>query len=769
MSITGDVGARLAHDSAVKHVTGAATYIDDINAPANLLHLEVGGSQYAHARITKLDLDAVRAAPGVVLVLTAANIPGANDVSPTGTHDDPVLADGEVVFHGQPIFAVAAESLDAARAAVKLAVIDYEELPAILDIDEAVAAQSFISHTREWQRGEVETALAAAPRRCAGRLPIGGQEHFYLEGQATLAIPGEDGDVTVHCSTQHPSEVQHNVAHVLGTDNNAVTVEVRRMGGAFGGKETQGAQWAALAALTARLTGRPAKIRLDRDDDMVRTGKRHDFIADYDVGFDDDGKILAVDMTYAGRCGFSADLSDAICDRAMFHTDNAYYLGATRITSHRCRTHTVSNTAFRGFGGPQGMLAGEWLIEQVARATGKDPLTIRKQNFYGGPGRSETPYYMQVEDFVLDQIVPDLEESADYWGRRAAIAAFNKESPVIKRGLALTPVKFGISFTTTFLNQAGALVHIYRDGSVHLNHGGTEMGQGLFTKVAQIVAREFQIDWTRVKISATTTGKVPNTSATAASSGTDMNGMAAQAAAKTLKRRLIAFAINHFGVGEEDIRFDANQVIIGNEAMAFADLVELAYLNRVQLSATGFYRTPKIHWDQTTGRGRPFYYFAYGAAVSEMAIDTLTGESRLLRTDILHDVGQSLNPAIDLGQIEGGFIQGLGWLTSEELCWDQHGRLTTHAPSTYKIPTCGDRPAILNMKIWEPGRNREATVHRSKAVGEPPLMLAISAFCAIADAISSLRDYRYAAELAAPATPEAILRAVTAMKERVDD
>ncbi len=768
-TIKGDVGRALEHDSGIKHVTGEAIYIDDINEPANLLFLDAGGSTEAHATITGLDLSAVKIAPGVRLVLTVDDIPGDNDVSPTGTHDDPVLADGEVVFHGQPIFAVVADTLQQARDATRLAMIEYDPLPAILGIDEAVAAKSFISHTRIWERGKVDDVMRNTPQRISGRLNIGGQEHFYLEGHGSLVEPGEDGDVMVHCSTQHPSEVQHNVAHVLGVPNHAVTVEVRRMGGGFGGKETQGAQWAALAAIAAVKTGRPVKVCLDRDDDMIRTGKRHDFTADYEVGFDDDGNIVAADLTYASRCGYSADLSDAINDRAMFHTDNAYYLGATRIVSHRCRTNTVSNTAFRGFGGPQGMLAGEWMIEQVARAVGKDPLTIRKQNFYSGEGRNETPYFMTVEDFVLDQIVPDLENSADYWARRQKIAAFNKSSPVIKHGLSLTPVKFGISFTTSFLNQAGALIHIYRDGSVHLNHGGTEMGQGLFTKVAQVVAHELQIDLAQVKITATTTGKVPNTSATAASSGSDMNGMAAQAAAKTLKRRLIAFAMNHFDVAEENILFNANRVTIGNQKMSFADLIELAYLNRVQLSATGFYRTPKIHWDPATGRGRPFYYFAYGAAVSEVAIDTLTGESRLLRTDILHDVGRSLNPAIDLGQIEGGFIQGAGWLTSEELCWDDKGRLTTHAPSTYKIPTCGDRPEEMNINIWKKGENKEATVHRSKAVGEPPLMLAISVFLAIADAVSSLSDYRHAAALHAPATPEAILSAVTAMQRSVDD
>jgi xanthine dehydrogenase large subunit len=764
--INGGVRESLPHDSGAKHVFGEAVYIDDIVEPLGCLHLFPAPSTHAHGRLTHLDVSAVRAAPGVACVLTADDIPGLNDVSPTGTNDDPCLADGIIHFLGQPLFAVAADSIEQARAAAMLAVMDVEPLEAILTIEDAMVRRSFVLDPHTMRRGEPEQALGAAPRRLKGRMEIGGQDHFYLEGQVSLAVPMEDGDVLVHCSTQHPSEVQHNVAKVLGRPDNAVTVEVRRMGGGFGGKETQASQWAALAALTAVKTGRAAKMRLDRDDDMIMTGKRHDFIADYDVGFGEDGVIQGLTMELAARCGFSADLSGAIVDRAMFHADNCYYLDNVEITAHRCRTNTVSNTAFRGFGGPQGMVVIERVIEAIARDIGLDPLDVRRRNLYGGPGRNVTPYHMMVEDNVADQLIEELVANARYDERRAEISTFNAGSPILKRGIALTPVKFGISFTTTFLNQAGALIHVYTDGSVHLNHGGTEMGQGLFVKVAQVVAEEFQIDLDWIKISATNTGKVPNTSATAASSGTDMNGMAALAAARTIKERLIDFASGHFNVNAGDVIFEANRVRVGSHEMSFAELVKLAYLNRVQLSATGFYRTPKIQYDRETASGRPFYYFAYGAAISEVAIDTLTGESKVLAVDILHDVGKSLNPVIDLGQVEGGFIQGMGWLTTEELWWDVRGRLDTHAPSTYKIPACADRPEAFNVTLWERGENVEETIHRSKAVGEPPLMLGISVLHAISDAVSSLSGGRLLADLDAPATPERILGAVEDMAAR---
>jgi xanthine dehydrogenase large subunit len=558
------------------------------------------------------------------------------------------------------------------------------------------------------------------------------------------------------------------VAHVLGVPANAVTVEVRRMGGGFGGKETQGNLFAVVAALLARKTGCAVKIRPDRDDDMIVTGKRHDFLIDYAVGFEEDGRILGVDMTYAARCGWSADLSGPVTDRALFHADNCYYYPAVKLVSQPLRTNTASNTAFRGFGGPQGMLGAERLIEEIAFATGRDPLEIRKRNLYGGPGRDATPYHQSVEDNIAPKLIETLEASCDYWKRREAIRAHNAASRVVKRGLALTPVKFGISFTATAFNQAGALVHVYTDGSIHLNHGGTEMGQGLYTKVAQVVAEEFQVDIDRVRITATTTGKVPNTSATAASSGSDLNGMAAQAAARTIKERLVAFAAEQWHVPRQQVAFLPGRVRVGNSEIPFPELIGKAHLARVQLSATGFYRTPKIHWDRASGRGRPFYYFAYGAACSEVAVDTLTGEYRVERVDILHDVGNSLNPAIDMGQIEGGFIQGMGWLTTEELWWDDEGRLRTHAPSTYKIPACGDRPRIFNVAILQNAQNREETIYRSKAVGEPPLMLAISVLHAISDAIAGVAGHRLCPRLDAPATPERVLATIERLRAEAE-
>jgi xanthine dehydrogenase large subunit len=764
--IEGGVHQARRHDSAWKHVSGSATYIDDITPPAGLLHLYLGISARAHARIRHLNLTPVRQAEGVLLVLTADDVPGVNDVSPTHRHDEPLLAAGVVEYVGQPLFAVAAETREQARRAARLAVVEYENLPAVLDVETAGPDGTLVTEPLTLRRGDAPAALAKAPHRITGKIAIGGQDHFYLEGQIALAIPGEDDEVTVLASTQHPSEVQHMVALVLSVPNNAVTVECRRMGGAFGGKETQGNLFACIAALVAKKTGRAAKIRPDRDDDMVITGKRHDFVADYDVGFDEQGRIQAVDITYAARCGWSADLSGPVTDRALFHADNCYFYDNVQLRSLPLKTNTVSNTAFRGFGGPQGMVAGERLIEEIAYALGKDPLEVRKANFYGEAPRDLTPYHQAVEDNVIGEIVEELERSADYRGRRQAIREQNAKSRVIKRGLALTPVKFGISFTATQYNQAGALVHVYTDGSIHLNHGGTEMGQGLYTKVAQVVAEEFQIDLDQVKITATTTGKVPNTSATAASSGSDLNGKAAQAAARTIKARLIEFAAGHWGVPEAQIEFLPGRVRVGNQEILFRELVWQAYLARVSLSSTGFYKTPKIHWDRASGRGRPFYYFAYGAAASEVAIDTLTGEYKVERVDILHEVGHSLNPALDIGQIEGGFVQGMGWLTTEELWWDAEGRLRTHAPSTYKIPACSDRPRIFNVRLLENVENREDTIFKSKAVGEPPLMLAISVLHALSDAIASTQDYRLCPRLDPPATPEKVLTTIERLKER---
>jgi xanthine dehydrogenase large subunit len=753
------------HDSAHKHVSGEARYGDDIPEPRGILHVYARPAERAHARVTQMTLDAVREAPHVAAVISAADLGQTrNDIGPVFPGDQ-VFADGEVLFHGQALFAVAADSIEEARSAAMRADIGYEDLPAILTIEDALAQNAEVVPTKRWRRGDSAAAIAAAPHRLAGRTQMGGQEHFYLEGQVAMAIPQEDGDMLVHSSTQHPSEVQHLVAKVLGVPDHAVTVENRRMGGAFGGKETQGAQFAVIAALLARETGRAVKFRPDRDDDMIMTGKRHPFMIDYDVGFDDDGRITGIDVMQAVDCGYAPDLSHSIADRGMYHADNAYFLENATIASHRCRTHKVSNTAFRGFGGPQGMVGMEHVIEEIARYLGRDPLEIRKTNLYGVTERNVTPYGMTVEDNVLHDLLPELEASADYARRREAIRAWNADSPWLKKGMALTPVKFGISFTAKHLNQAGALVLVYQDGSVQLNHGGTEMGQGLHIKVAQVVAEVFGIDLERVRITATNTGKVPNTSATAASAGSDLNGAAAYNAANKILDRLLPVIRDHFEVASEArIEFRDNAVFAGERRLAgFAEVVKLAYMNRIQLSAAGFYATPKLEVNED-GTGRPFYYFAYGAACSEVLVDTLTGEYRMTRVDILHDVGRSLNPAIDMGQIEGGFIQGVGWLTTEELWWDDAGRIQTHAPSTYKIPVCSDVPEQFNVKIYERGENIEEAVYRSKAVGEPPLMLSLSVLHAIKDALAAVNGYRYAPPLHAPATPEAVLLAIEQMR-----
>jgi xanthine dehydrogenase large subunit len=758
------VGASLRHDSAEAHVAGRAVYIDDIAEPPGLLHLAFGLAADGHARSLGIDLDAVRAVPGVVGVYTAADIPGVNDVSPV-KGDDRLFADGEILYPGQPLFVVAADSVELARRAARKAVVDVEPLPALTTIAQATAAGSVIEEAQRMARGDAAAALEAAPHRISSTLDMGGQEHFYLEGQVALAVPGEDGQVHVLSSTQHPSEIQHLIAKVLGRSHADVTVEVRRMGGAFGGKETQAAAFAVAAALVAAKTGRPAKIRADRDDDMAMTGKRHEFTAGYDVGFAPDGRIAGIRIELASRCGATWDLSSAINDRAMFHADNCYWLPAVEIVSHRLKTHTVSNTAFRGFGGPQGMLAIERVMDAIAVHLGLDPLSVRQANLYA-PGRDVTPYHMTVTDNVAPEIIAELAEQAGYARRQAAVAEFNARNTVLKKGLALTPVKFGISFTTTHLNQAGALVLVYADGSIQINHGGTEMGQGLMIKVAQVVAHVFAVPAERVRVTSTRTDKVPNTSATAASSGADLNGMAAFRAADTVRARLADFLGDRFGCAAGDVRFTADGVVAGDELIPFDTVCRMAHLARVSLSSTGFYATPHIHYDRATHSGRPFLYFAYGAALSEVVIDTLTGEHRVLAVDILHDVGRSLNPAIDLGQIEGAFVQGMGWLTTEELVYDDRGRLLTHAPSTYKIPTASDRPARMDIRLWAAGRNVEATIHRSKAVGEPPFMLAISVFSALTAAVAAAAPGKGLPALDAPATPERILTAVGELRAR---
>jgi xanthine dehydrogenase large subunit len=747
------------HDSAEKHVAGSARYLDDLPVLENTAHAYFGLSTVAHGKILSMDIEAVRSAPGVLAVLTAEDIPGHNDVSPIGADDDPVFADPEVMFHGQPIFAVVAETRAQARYASRLAKVEYETLPHATDVDAARKMKmDNVFKPLTLKRGDAAKTLENAEHRVSGRMEIGGQDHFYLEGHIAMAIPGEDGDLLIHSSTQHPTEVQHMVGHVLRLTMSDVKVDVRRMGGAFGGKETQSNIFAVVAALAATKLGRPVKIRPDRDDDMVATGKRHDFVADYDVAFDADGVIQAVDGTFAARCGFSADLSGPVTDRALFHADNCYYYPDVELRSEPLRTHTVSNTAFRGFGGPQGLIVGERIIEEIAYRLGKDTLDIRRANFYG-PGRDIAPYHQQITDNIIHRLVDELETDCDYQKRRADVLAFNKTSKVLKKGMSLTPVKFGISFTATFFNQAGALLHVYRDGSVMLNHAGTEMGQGLNIKVAQVVAETLGVTLDKVKVTATDTSKVPNTSATAASSGSDLNGMAAQNAAENIMARLRDFAVKSTGIQPEEFSIRAGEVRLGDRKLSFAEFCDQAYLARVQLSATGFYKTPEIHWDRETGTGRPFFYFAYGAACSEVMIDTLTGEYDVLRTDILHDVGKSLNPAIDLGQVEGGFIQGMGWLTSEELWWDKEGRLRTHAPSTYKIPLASDVPREFNVQLAQWSVNKERTIRRSKAVGEPPFMLAVSVFEAISMAVASVADYQQCPKLDAPATPERVLMA----------
>jgi len=752
-------GQSVRHESALLHVAGQARYADDIPLPAGSLHAVLGQSTVAHGRIRKLDLSAVLAAPGVVAVLTAADIPGENNYGAV-LKDDPIFAFDEVQCVGQPLFAVLASTYEAARRAAQLAEVDYEVLPAILEIRQALAEESYVLPTVRMERGDPDAALKQSAHRLAGSFSLGGQEHFYLEGNVAVAFPQDDGSLLIHSSTQNPTEVQHVVAHALGVHAHELTIQCRRMGGGFGGKESQPALFAAVAAIAARKLGRAVKLRLDRDADMTMTGKRHDFEVDYQVGFDGEGRIQALDIMLASRCGYSADLSAPVNDRAMFHVDNCYYLENVRIVSHRCKTHTVSNTAFRGFGGPQGMLAIEAVIDAVARELKLDPLEVRRRNFYGVDERNTTHYKMVVEDNIIPELVAELEQSSDYQARRQAIAVANRASPLIKRGIALTPVKFGISFTATHFNQAGALVHVYADGSVLLNHGGLEMGQGLHTKVAQVVADEFGLPLDAIKVSATDTSKVPNTSATAASSGTDLNGKAAQAACQIIRGRMVDFLAAKYSLAKEDIRFAGGRVHLGNESIAFAEAARQTWFARVSLSSTGFYATPKIHYDPKTMLGRPFFYFAYGAAVAEVAVDTLTGEHKLLRVDILHDVGRSLNPAIDIGQIEGGFLQGVGWLTSEELWWDKKGQLKTHAPSTYKIPAVSDWPEVARVKLLERADNREDTIFRSKAVGEPPLMLGMAVFHALREAVAAAAGDQGAVRLMAPATPEAVLRAL---------
>ncbi|WP_264210637.1 xanthine dehydrogenase molybdopterin binding subunit [Leisingera thetidis] len=799
------VAKPLPHDSAWLHVTGAARYVDDIPAPRGTLHLAFGLSPIARGHITGMSLSEVQHSPGVAAVMTAKGLPFSNDVSPS-IHDEPLLAAGTVNYVGQPVFLVVADTHRNARIAARKGHVTYAEEPALLTLDAALAADSrFEEGPRIYQKGDAAAAIAAAPRLVEGTFELGGQEHFYLEGQAAMALPQEDGGMLVHSSTQHPTEIQHKVAEAIGLPMNAVRVETRRMGGGFGGKESQGNALAVACAVAARLTGRACKMRYDRDDDMVITGKRHAFRISYRAGFDEDGRLQGVEFLHLADCGWAQDLSLPVADRAMLHADNAYLIPNIRIESHRLRTNLQSATAYRGFGGPQGMVGIERVMDHIAHDLGRDPLELRRLNYYapmrtpdaapgkprdqhslpadgnadlasrGAPpppaappappaGAQTTPYHMPVEDFILHEMTGQLVQSADYAQRRAAVRQWNRGNEHIKKGIAFSPVKFGISFTLTHLNQAGALVHVYQDGSVHLNHGGTEMGQGLFQKVAQVAASRFGIPLDKVKITASDTAKVPNTSATAASSGSDLNGMAVKAACDTIRDRMAEHLALQHQASPGDVVFENGQVHIGQHEMTFEQAAMSCYQGRVSLSATGFYKTPKVEWDRIKGRGRPFYYFAYGAAVTEVAVDALTGENRILRCDILHDAGASLNPALDIGQIEGGYVQGAGWLTTEELVWDDAGRLRTHAPSTYKIPACSDRPDVFNVTLFD-GQNREDTIYRSKAVGEPPFMLGISAWLALSDAVAAFGD-AYPA-LNAPATAEEVWRAIRRVRDGI--
>ncbi|APX15668.1 xanthine dehydrogenase molybdopterin binding subunit [Phaeobacter inhibens] len=792
------VAKPLPHDAARLHVTGQARYVDDIPTPRDTLYLAFGLSTVAHADITALELDAVRQSDGVVAVLTADDLPFDNDVSPSA-HDEPLLAKGAVHYIGQPVFLVVATSHRAARVAARNGQISYAERPALLTLEDALAANSrFEDGPRIYNKGDAGSAITSAAHVVEDTFDLGGQEHFYLEGQAALAQPQEDGGMLVNSSTQHPTEIQHKVAEAIGLPMHAVRVETRRMGGGFGGKESQGNALAVACAIAARATGRTCKMRYDRDDDMTITGKRHAFRISYRAGFDAEGRIQGVEFTHLVDCGWAQDLSLPVADRAMLHSDNAYLIPAIRIESHRLKTNRQSATAYRGFGGPQGMVGIERLMDHAAHVLGLDPVELRQRNYYapmqsptapsGDPHDSSapapdaagdlasrgapaepadvtapakdvqtTPYHMPVEDFVLHELTAELLDTSDYAARRAEITKWNAGSDRLKRGIGFSPVKFGISFTLTHLNQAGALVHVYQDGSVHLNHGGTEMGQGLFQKVAQVAASRFGISLEKVKITATDTAKVPNTSATAASSGTDLNGMAVKAACDTIRDRMAAYLAERYQQPVTAVRFEGDRVTIGSEELSFEAAAMECYTGRISLSSTGYYKTPKLEWDRIQGKGRPFFYFAYGAAITEVVVDRLTGENRILRADVLHDAGASLNPALDIGQVEGAYVQGAGWLTTEELVWDQTGNLRTHAPSTYKIPACSDRPDVFNVALWD-GENREDSIYRSKAVGEPPFMLGISAWLALSDAVGAYGG-GYPA-LNAPATAEELWRAV---------
>ena len=759
-------GQSIPHDSADKHVTGLAQYTDDVSEPLNTLYGAIGWSKKAHAKIKKIDLKDVKESEGVISIVTYKDIPGRNDVGPV-FDGDPIFPKTKIEYFGQPLFAVAAISTELARKAVLKAKVTYEELKPIVIIEDALKKNNFLFEPRIIKKGDPQNKIIKSKNKLKGKFNTGSQEHFYLEGQVCLVIPKEDNNLTIYSSTQHPSETQQIVAKMLKQKSNSITVMVRRIGGGFGGKETN-FMTAAICALLSHKTGKPIKLRLDRDDDIIITGKRHDFYSEYEVGFNDNGKIEGLKLKLASRCGMSPDLSYAINERALLHLDNAYYLSDLEVKNYLCKTNTSSSTAFRGFGGNQGMMAIENIIDNIARFLKKDSSEVRKNNFYGLKERNTTHYGMKINDNVIHDIFKNLLDKSNYKKRYEDIKNFNLKNNYKKKGIALTPVKFGISFTTIHLNQAGALVHIYTDGSVYLNHGGIEMGQGTHTKIAQLVANTFGLPFEKVKISSTNTSKVPNTSASAASSTTDLNGAATLNAAGKIKKNINNFIRDKYKIYSKIEPIYKNQnIYFGNRSFNFKKIIEEAYLNRISLSSSGFYSTPKINFDKKKFHGRPFYYFCYGAAVSEVTIDTLTGENKIDRVDIVHDAGNAINPALELGQIEGGFVQGQGWLTMEEVVWDKSGKLKTFSPSTYKIPAVTDTPDKFNVEIFEKGSNVENVVNKQKTTGEPPLMLAMSVFFAIKDAIASVVDYKKTPNLDAPATPEKILMSISELKSKI--
>tara|TARA_B100000459_G_scaffold40731_1_gene20649 strand:+ start:1263 stop:3536 length:2274 start_codon:yes stop_codon:yes gene_type:complete len=748
----------IEHESAVKHVTGKAIYTDDISEPKNLLHAVIGYSNCSKGVIKKIDYKDVLSSEGVVDIITEKDIEGINDVGPI-FKGDKIFTSKNIEYYGQPIFAVIAKTNNLAKKAALKVKIDLKISKPIVSIEEALKKKSFVLKPKHLTRGNIKDGFKKSDNILKGKLYSGGQDHFYLEGQIAMTIPQEDNNFLVYSSTQHPSETQQIIGKVLKQNYNSIHVIVRRIGGGFGGKETQSFLFAAITSIAAKKLSKPVKLRVDRDDDMIMTGKRHDFLFDYEVGFNNSGEILALKIMMASRCGISPDLSGAINDRAIYHIDNAYFLPNIEINSYRCKTNTVSNTAFRGFGGPQGMFCIENIIENIAQKLNREASEIRKINFYKDKIKNTTHYGMKITDNVIEDIFNKLIKKSNYKKRKIEIDNFNKKNKVLKKGIAITPVKFGISFTTTHLNQGGALVHIYTDGSIHLNHGGIEMGQGLMTKLALVASNEFGLNYEHIKISSTDTEKVPNTSASAASATTDINGAAIVNAINNIKSGLNEFIYDYFKTNSK-IKYENNFVYFDKRKISFKELINTAYLNRIPLSSSGFYKTNKINVNTKTLQGRPFLYFTYGAAVTEVIIDKLTGENKILQVDIIHDVGNSINKRIDKGQIEGGYIQGLGWLTTEEVSWKSNGVLTTHSPSTYKIPTAGETPFKFNVEIYDRGFNKEKVINRSKAVGEPPFMLAISSFIALKDAVYNANKGKNSENLIAPATAENILKSL---------